>query len=97
MKHFTLQQKFNIIKDTVKGHTIGIHNFGLLHDIAEALDFKNNSGGYLREISARITEIMRQLIKAGYPVKEYRIKCCSWTEKETWHPCFEIQEEETNG
>lgn len=92
MKHFTLEEKFNVIKQTSEGSTVGIHNFGMLHEIAEALDMKNNSGLHLHSLNARITKIMRDLIKAGYPVKEYRIKCCSWTEKETWHPCFKIEE-----
>lgn len=92
MKHFTLEEKFNIIKQVADGSMIGIHNFGMLHDIADALDFKHNGGMFLRRMSARVTQIMRQLIDAGYPVKEYRIKCCSWTEKETWHPCFEIED-----
>lgn len=92
MKHFTLEEKFNAIKQVSDGSMIGIHNFGLLHDIADALDMKNNSGCCLSALNARITKIMRDLMKAGYPVKEYRIKCCSWTEKETWHPCFEIED-----
>jgi hypothetical protein len=93
MKHFTLEEKFNIIKQVSDGSMVGIHNFGLLHDIADALGMKNNSGMYLYSISNRITKIMRDLMKAGYPVKEYRIKCCSWSEKETWHPCFGIEGE----
>ena len=94
MKHFTLQEKFDIIKRISAGSSVGIHNFGMLHDIAEALDMKNNSGAYLRSLNARISKIMRDLINAGYPVKEYRIKCCSWTEKETWHALFRIEEVE---
>lgn len=94
MKHFTLQEKFDIIKRISDGSSVGIHNFGMLHDIAEALDMKNNSGAYLRSLNARISKIMRDLIRAGYPVKEYRIKCCSWTEKETWHALFRIEENE---
>lgn len=92
MKHFTLEEKFNIIKQVSDGSMIGIHSFGLLHDIADALDMKNNSGYYLHSLNAKITKIMRDLMRAGYPVKEYRIKCCSWTEKETWHPCFQIED-----
>lgn len=105
MKHFTLEQKFNLIKEACATYdsvccgttdnglcTVGIHNFGLLHFIAEKLDMKNNSGCFLSSISARITKTMRQLINAGYPIKEYRIKCCSWCEKETWHPCFTIED-----
>ena len=92
MKHLSLQDKFNIIKEISDGQSIGIHNFGMLHHIADALGMKNNSGGYLHSINQRITKIMRDLAKAGYPVKEYRIKCCSWTEKETWHALFEIEE-----
>lgn len=96
MKHFTLEEKFNIIKQVSNGSTVGIHNFGMLHEIADALDMKNNTGGHLRSLNQRITNIMRDLIKAGYPVKEYRIKCCSWTEKETWHACFKIEELKEN-
>lgn len=92
MKHFTLEEKFNAIKKVSDGSMIGIQNFGLLHDIADALDMKNNSGIHLDSISKRITKIMRDLKEAGYPIKEYRIKCCSWSEKETWHPCFKIEE-----
>ena len=93
MKHYTLREKFEIIKRVSDGSTIGIHNFGLLHEIGSALDMKNNSGGHLRALNARISRIMRDLMKAGYPIKEYRIKCCSWTEKETWHACFQIEED----
>lgn len=92
MKHFTLDEKFNAIKQISDGCTIGVHNFGMLHEIADALDMKNNSLLYLHSLNARISKIMRDLIKAGYPIKEYRIKCCSWSEKETWHPCFEIED-----
>lgn len=94
MKHFTLQEKFDIIKRISDGSSVGIHNFGILHDIAEALDMKNNSVLHLHSLNTRISKIMRDLIKAGYPVKEYRIKCCSWTEKETWHALFIIEEDE---
>ena len=92
MKHFTLEEKFNVVKQVSNGSIVGIHNFGMLQEIAEALDMKNNTGGNLHSINQRVTRIMRDLIKAGYPVKEYRIKCCSWTEKETWHACFKIEE-----
>lgn len=92
MKHFTSEEKYEIIKQVSNGLTIGIHNFGLLHEIADALDMKNNSGVFLHSISQRITRIMRKLIKEGYPIKEYRIKCCSWSEKETWHPLFKMEE-----
>ena len=94
MKHFTLEEKFNAIKNVVGNESIGIHNYGMIHDIADALDMKNNSGLYLRSLNARISKIMRDLMRAGYPVKEYRIKCCSWTEKETWHALFRIEEDE---
>lgn len=97
MKHFTLDQKYTIIKDIADGSMVGIHNYGMLHDIGTALDMKNNSGAYLRSLSSRINNIMRSLIEAGYPVKEYRIKCCSWTEKETWHPCFKFEGGSENG
>ena len=92
MKHYTLQQKFDIIKNVCNGSSIGIHNFGLLHDIADALGMKNNCGSNLHNISYSITRIMRELIRNNYPVKEYRIKCCSWTERETYHPLFKISE-----
>lgn len=91
MKHFTLEEKFNVIKQISNGSSIGIHNFGLLQEIADGLDMKNNSGIFLRSINQRISKIMRDLIKAGYPIKEYRIKCCSWSEKETWHAYFKIE------
>lgn len=92
MKHFTLEEKFQTIKRISDGCSVGIHNFGMLHEIADALDMKNNSVLYLHSLNTRISKIMRDLIKAGYPVKEYRIKCCSFSEKETWHPCFEIED-----
>lgn len=92
MKHFTLEEKFRIIKQVSNGSSIGIHNFGLLHEIADALDMKNNTGYHLRSLNKRISKIMRELIENDYPVEEYRIKCCSWTEKETWHPLFKIVE-----
>lgn len=92
MKRFALEEKFNIIKQVSNGSTIGIHNFGLLQEVADALDMKNNTGGHLRSINQRVSKVMRDLIKAGYPVTEYRIKCCSWTEKETWHACFKIED-----
>ena len=94
MKHFTLEEKFQAIKRVSNGSHIGIQNYGMLHEIADELDMKNNSGGFLRSLNARITKIMRDLIKAGYPIKEYRIKCCSWSEKETWHATFKIESEE---
>lgn len=92
MKHFTLEEKFNTIKRISDGHMVGIHNFGMLHEIADALDMKNNTGMYLHSINQRITRIMHDLMDAGYPIKEYRIKCCSRSERETWHPCFKIEE-----
>lgn len=92
MKHFTLEEKFNAIKQASNGSYIGIHNFGILQEVADALDMKNNTGGNLRSVNQRVSKIMRDLIKAGYPIKEYRIKCCSWSEKETWHACFKIEE-----
>lgn len=92
MKRFTLEEKFNIIKRISNGSMVGIHNFGMLHEIADELDMKNNTGIHLRSLTHRITKIMRDLMDAGYPVKEYRIKCCSWSEKETWHPCFKIED-----
>ncbi len=92
MKRLTLEQKYNIIKDVCKGESVGIHNFGLLHDIADALEMKNNTGAELHKLTAQINCTMRSLMKAGYPIKEYRIKCCSWSPKETWHPVFCFEE-----
>ena len=102
MKYLSLEEKYSIIKKVCEADAygdseeiaysyVGIHNFGLLHDIASALEMKNNTGTNIRSVSARITAIMRDLIKAGYPIKEYRIKCCSWSGKETWHPLFKIE------
>lgn len=89
----SLEEKFQIIKRISDGSTVGIHNFGMLHEIGDALNMKNNSGFYLCSLNQRITKIMRDLIKAGYPIKEYRIKCVSYTEKETWHACFKIEQD----
>ena len=103
MKHLTLEEKYQRIRKACcetfyacdgQPSAVGIYNFGLLHEIGDALGMKNNSGGYLRLLSARITKIMRDLIAAGYSIKEYRIKCCSWSPKETWHPLFEFEEVE---
>lgn len=103
MKRLTLEEKYNIIKKVCTDDycdkdgrifSVGIHNFGLLHDIADALGMKSNTGHKLRSLSARIAKIMRDLIEAGYPIKEYRIKCCSWSPKETWHPVFEFEVEQ---
>ena len=93
MKRYTVEEKFEIIKRVSYSSTIGIHNFGMLHEIADALEMRGNTGTNLRSLNQRISKIMRDLIAAGYPVKEYRIKCCGWTEKETWHACFKIEEE----
>ena len=99
MKHYSLDDKYNIIKtactETLRNGQqiiwqVGLCNLDILHKIGDALGMKTNSGFTLRYLSANINRIMRQLILAGYPVKEYRIKHCSWTEKETWHPIFEI-------
>ena len=88
---YSLEEKFRIVKEVSCGEPIGISHFGLLHEIADALGMKN-SGCYLHSLNQRISKLMREFIKAGYPVEEYRIKCCSWTEKETWHVLFEIKE-----
>ena len=93
MKHFTSQEKFDAIKRVSNGSMIGIHNFGILQEIADALDMKNNTGSNLRSINQRVSRVMRDLIDAGFPIREYRIKCCSWSEKETWHACFKIETE----
>lgn len=89
---YSLKEKFEMVKNVVGNESVGIHNFGILHDIAEVLGMDGNSGGNLRNLNARISKLMREFIKAGYPVKESRIKCCSWTEKETWHAVFDIEE-----
>lgn len=100
MKHFTLDQKYELIKkacwDEViqKYSHIGISDFPVLHDIADNLEMKGNSGRNLRSLSARINKIMRDLIAAGYPIDEGRIKCVSWSNKESWHPIFTILETE---
>jgi len=104
MKHLTLDEKYKRIRNACETYdsvccgastnticSVGIHNYGLLHYIADALGMKNNSGGYLHSLNARITKIMRELIAAGYPIKEYKIKCCSWSPKETWHPLFKFE------
>lgn len=94
MKHLTLEEKYNRIRqacldeETGRFCSFGIHAYGLLHEIADALGLKNNSGGELRNLTNNINRITRQLIKAGYPIKEGRIKCCSWSPWETWHPIF---------
>ena len=88
---YKLEEKFRIVKEVSNGEMIGISHFGLLHDIADALGMKN-SGCYLRSLNQRISKLMRDFIKAGYPVEEYRIKCCAWSPKETWHAIFEIKE-----
>ena len=101
MKHFTLEEKYNLIKQACTEHLsngqiiiwdVWIGNLDIIHKIAEALDMKNNSGTYLHSLTARINKIMRDLIAANYPIKEYRIKSYSWSERETWHPIFTWEE-----
>ena len=101
MKHFTLEEKYNLIKQVCTENLsngqiiildVWIGNLDLIHKIAEALDMKNNSGVYLHSLTARINKIMRDLIAAGYPIKEYIIKSYSWSERETWHPIFRWEE-----
>lgn len=99
MKHWSLLDKYNLIKNackTINGdyENVGIHHFGLLHDIGDVLGMQGNSGGNLHSLWARITKIMRDLIKAGYPIKEYKIKSYSWSEKETWHSFFVFEDKE---
>lgn len=96
MKRLTLDQKFRLVKSVAGDSYIGIHNFGMLHEVADALNMKNNTGANLHSINYRVCKVLRDLIKAGYPIKEYRIKCYSWTAKETWHACFKIEESEVN-
>ena len=91
---YSLEEKFKLVKSVVGCGHIGIHAFGQQHEIAEVLGMKNNYGSNLRSLTARISKLMREFIKAGYPVREGSIKCCSWTEKETWHAIFEIYEVE---
>lgn len=35
---------------------------------------------------------MRELISEGYPITEYKIKCCSWSSRESWHAYFKIDD-----
>ena len=97
MKHLSLEEKYQIIRKTCcetfyayngQPSDVGIHNFGLLHEIGDALGMKGNSGGNLHSLSNRINKIMRDLIKAGYPIEEYQIRCCSWSSQERLHPMF---------
>ena len=98
MNHLTNEEKYNIIKTTCYDKfvgaylDVGIHNFGLLHEIAKELGIRDTTGGNLHYITTRINQIMRDLIRDGYPIKEYKIKCCSWSSKETWHPIFVWEE-----
>ena len=39
---------------------------------------------------------MRELISAGYPITEYKIKCCSWSSRESWHANFKIDDAPEN-
>lgn len=101
MKHMTLEEKYKLIRTTCENYdsiccgastnticSVGIHNFGLLHEIGDTLGMKGNSGGNLRSLSNRINKIMRDLIKAGYPIEEHRIRCCSWSPQERLHVMF---------
>ena len=97
MKHLSLDEKYSLIRKACcdpyysyqgKPASVGIHNFGLLQEIATALGMSGNTGMNLRSVNARITKIMRDLIEAEYPIRESRIKCCSWSPRETWHPAF---------
>lgn len=101
MKHLTLEEKYQRIRNACCNDTysyegepvsVGIHNFGVLHLIADALGMKGNEGTNLRSLNARIAKIMRDLIDAGYPIREGRIKCCSWSPRETWHVMFSWKE-----
>ena len=95
MKHLSLDEKYELIRQTCLHYTggeyvldVGIHNYGLLHEIADALGMQGNTGGNLRSIWARVIKIMRDLIAAGYPIQESSITCCSWSSRETRHPAF---------
>ena len=89
------QENFIKLKEVVGDEYYGIQTFGLLHQIADAFGWdKINTGTKLHFIWKRVIKLSRELIKEGYPIKEYRIKCCSWTPKETWHPMFRIEEKE---
>ena len=103
MRHLTLRDKYHLIRNACcdpyyscggEPVSVGIHNFGVLHEIATALGMKGNEGSNLRSLNARITKIMRDLIEAGYPIREGRIECCSWSPRETWHVMFSWEEEE---
>lgn len=93
MKSSTLKERYNAIKKIAGTSGVGISNYGMLHEVAAACNIKDNSGGNLRYIANRVAQIMKELIKAGYPIVEYKIKCCSWTSKETWHPIFYFKED----
>lgn len=93
-KRLTNEEYFQKLKTVVGNYHFGIHAFGELHDIADAMGWDDiNGGGCLHQLWARVCYYTRKCIKAGYPIEEYRIKCCSWSPKETWHPMFRIIEE----
>lgn len=89
MKRMSNEERFQALKKVVGEEPFGISAYGLLHKIASIWGLDDiNSGIYLRKLSARINYYTRKLIKVGYPISERRIKCCSWSTKETWHPIF---------
>ena len=92
-KRISNEQFYKALKNVVTDECFGIHAFGELHEIAKALGWDEiNSGGYLHELWSKVIYYTRKCIKAGYPIKEGRIKCCSWSPRETWHPIFWIEE-----
>lgn len=88
------QENFIKLKEVVGDGYYGIQTYGLLHKIARAFGWDGiNTGTKLHLIWNRVIKLSRRFIEEGFPIKEYRIKCCSWTSKETWHPMFRIEEE----
>lgn len=91
-KRVSNEQFYCAVKSVVDG-SFGIHAYGQLHEIAEVLGWNEiNSGGCLHQLWNRVCYYARKCIEAGYPIKEGRIKCCSWSPRETWHPIFWIEE-----
>ena len=91
------QNYFNKLFSVVGYDYFGIHKFGQLHEIADVMGWDDvNNGVYLHKLWARVCYYTRKLIKAGYPIKESSIVCCSWSERETRHPMFRIVEDGDN-
>ena len=90
----TNKEYFDKLFSVVGYDSFGIHKYGQLHEIADVMGWDEiNSGSHLRELWAKVCYYTRKLIRAGYPIEEHKIKCCSWSSKETWHPIFYIKKE----